>query len=61
MRVYYEKLGSSLKPIVAKYRLDLLGRFKDVPRKLYSSELKPSRSKLSQLYFIFIFLSYFQK
>ena len=41
MNKYYEKLGGSLKLIVAKYRPDHASRLEDISEKVYSTELKP--------------------
>ena len=41
IRVYYEKLGHMLKPIVPKFRSDLSVHFKDIAEKQVPAELKP--------------------
>ena len=41
IRVYNEKLGHILEPLVAKYRPDLFARFRDIAEKQVPANLKP--------------------
>ena len=41
IRVYYEKLGLMLKPLVPKFRLDLSARLKGIVEKQVPAKLKP--------------------
>ena len=41
IRVYYEKLGHMLKPLVPNFRYDLSVRLRDVAEKQVPAELKP--------------------
>ena len=40
-RVYYEKLGHTLKPLVPKFRLDPFSRLRDIAEKQVPAKLKP--------------------
>ena len=44
VRVYYEKLGHMLKPLVPKFRLDLSVRLKDIAENMVPAKLKPIES-----------------
>ena len=41
IRVYYEKLGHILKPLVPKFRPGLLSRLRDIAEKQIPVKLKP--------------------
>ena len=41
MRVYYEKLGHMLKPLVPKFRFDLSVHLRDIAEKQFPAKLKP--------------------
>ena len=41
IRIYYEKLGHMLKPLVPKFRPDVFARFKDIAEKQVPARLKP--------------------
>ena len=41
IRVYYEKLGHMLKPLVPKFRSDLFVHLKDIAEKRVPGKLKP--------------------
>ena len=41
IRVYYEKLGHMLKPLVPKFRSDLSVRLRDITEKQVPAKLKP--------------------
>ena len=41
IRVYYEKIDHILKPLVPKFRPDLLARLKDTAEKQVPAKLKP--------------------
>ena len=41
IRVYYEKLGHILKPLVPKFRPDLVARLRDIAEKQVPANLKP--------------------
>ena len=41
IRVYYEKIGHLLKPIVLKFRHDLFARLRDIAEKQIPAKLKP--------------------
>ena len=41
IRVYYEKLGHILKPLVPKFRSDIFARFLDIAEKQVPANLKP--------------------
>ena len=41
IRVYYEKIGHMLKPLVPKFRPDLFTRLKDIAEKQVPVKLKP--------------------
>ena len=46
IRVYYEKLGHVLKPLVSKFRSDLSARLRDIPRKTGPHEAETDSSLL---------------
>ena len=41
LRVYYEKIGHMLKPLVPKFRADLSDRLKDIAENQVPAKLKP--------------------
>ena len=53
MRVYYEKLGHMLKPLVPKFRPDLRVRLKDIAEKQVPARLKPIVPTWSFMYRVF--------